>query len=119
MNRAHQTGQQGEQIALNYLRGRGYQIVEVNWHCLEGEIDIIAQLDHLWVFVEVRTRRSELLEAALESITLSKRQKLLRAVYQYLQVHQLEECEWRIDLIAIALDRGKAQITQVENAFDW
>lgn len=119
MNRAMQTGRLGEQIALNHLRQRGYQIDAINWHCVEGEIDIIAQQNNIRVFVEVRTRRGEPIETALASVTEPKRQKLLRAVYHYLQAHQLEECEWRIDLIAIALDRGQAQITQVENAFDW
>lgn len=72
------------------------------------------------MFVEVRSRHSHSTETAFASIDNKKRQKLQASVHAYLQTHQLEKVDWRIDVIAIAVPRfGSPIIEQAENALDW
>ena len=83
MQLAKQTGAQGEAIARRYLRRQGYRIIESNWSSIFGELDIIAERAGALTFVEVKTRRAASTEAALEGITAAKRERMLKAVYQY------------------------------------
>lgn len=113
-------GQQNEGLAADYLRDRGYSIITLNWRCAKGEIDIIARQDQTLVFVEVRSRSSASTAAAFESVNPRKRDKLIQLAYEYLSAHALEDSNWRVDVIGIAL-RGRSQpvIEHVENALDW
>jgi putative endonuclease len=113
-------GQRGEQTAADYLKSRGYSIVETNWRCPHGEIDVIARQDAMMIFVEVRTRRTDSTEQPFESITPAKQKRLQKLAYAYLSAHQLKHIAWRIDLIAIAWPRsGEPIIEHVENGLDW
>lgn len=113
-------GRRGEQIALAYLRERGFQIIRTNWHCREGEIDIVAQRGGILRFIEVRTRSAETTETAFESVQPRKRERLIAAAERYLADHQLEDSAWGIDLLAIAVRRqGTPLIEYREDALDW
>ncbi|MEQ8674366.1 MAG: YraN family protein [Aggregatilineales bacterium] len=115
-----QTGTLGEDHARRYLEHIGYQIVTTNWHCQFGEIDIIARDGDAWTFVEVKTRRTKSTESAYASITPAKREKLVKSVHTYLNDHELDDVQWRIDVIAIALNTGKQPIIEhVKDALDW
>ena len=111
-------GNAGEEAAASYLRSQGYQVVERNFHCPWGEIDIVAQQGATQVFVEVKARRSDRLGTALESVTSRKQQHLVLAAQEYLQRHGLEERPWRIDVIAVRLgQRDRVESVQhLENA---
>jgi putative endonuclease len=121
MSKQNSTGQLGEDIAVSYLQQRGYTIQERNWRCTKGEIDIIATAQESLIFVEVRTRHAPNTEMAFASITPMKRQRMVRAVYEYLNtLSDPDQVEWRIDVVGVALQRGKRpHIQHVENAFDW
>jgi putative endonuclease len=118
---SQKTGQHGEALAVDYLRGNGYQIITQNWHCTYGEIDIVAQRQGTLVFVEVRSRHGETTEAAFASITPRKRERMVNSAYVYLDDQDLPtETNWRIDVIGIALPHsGSPIIDHVENALDW
>jgi putative endonuclease len=113
MPSTQQTGRRGEQAAAAYLRGKGYQIIATNWRCKQGELDIIAYHDKILVFIEVRARAT--VEDAFASITPAKRQKLISAIYAYLNQNGLEECLWQVDVIAAV----RGTIEHLENALDW
>lgn len=121
MANTNRTGAAGEKLAIEYLRGKGYAIVDANWSTKFGELDIIAKIDDVLVFIEVKTRRAASTESALEAVTPAKHERMLNAVYQYLHDHEIDpETQWRIDVIAIALGaRGRRRIAHVEDAFDW
>lgn len=121
MQRTKQIGDRGEQLAAAYLRRQGYAILHCNWSCLDGELDIVARRRGILAFVEVKTRRDANTESALASITPSKRQRLLNAAWRYLHEYGIDpDTAWRVDVIAIALQRdGAATIAHVEDAFDW
>ncbi len=114
-------GDRGEGFARQFLRRRGYAILETNHANLYGEIDIIAERDGLLVFVEVKTRRDASTEAALAGITPAKRERLINAIHLYLHQRCMgEDVAWRLDVIAVALaPRRPPQIDHVEDAFDW
>lgn len=121
MSKTRQTlGQRGEQLALAHLLKRGYSILSTNWRCATGELDIVARQHDTVVFVEVRTRYAHTTEAALESVTPRKQEKLSSLAHLFLEAHDLESATWRIDVIAVAFPRsGAPQLDHVENALDW
>ncbi len=117
------TGQQGEAIAQAYLVRRGYGIIAANWRCAEGELDLIAQHDATLVFVEVRTRRSNVRGLAEESVTHAKQRRLAALAYAYLQ-HLDEQGvawpgAWRVDVLALQLhDDGNARVRHLQNVIE-
>lgn len=103
-----QLGAWGEKIAAQKLEALGYQIVERNWRCARGEIDLIARTPQLLVFVEVKTRRGRKMGAPEAGLTPYKAQRLLELAERYVQENDLHNLNWRIDLVAVELDaRGK------------
>jgi len=113
-----QKGKRGENIAATALTEAGYVIVDRNWRCTTGELDLIARHHNDIVFVEVRTRIAGA-GAALESITPRKAEKLTALAYQYLAEHNLEDSAFRIDIAAVSFKAGKATVEIVENAVGW
>ena len=98
-------GRWGEELAAERLQSQGYVILARNWRCRRGEIDLVAQADDVLVFVEVITRRGRDYGTPEEAITRSKAKRLLELGRRYLLEHDLEDVEWRIDLVAVELDR--------------
>lgn len=100
-------GQWGETVAAHHLEAKGYEIVERNWRCREGEIDLVARTGQEWVFVEVKTRRGRSRGTPEEGLTPRKSRQLLALGEIYTAVHDLD-VDWRIDLVAVELDsQGK------------
>jgi putative endonuclease len=97
----------GESAARSHLLRAGYQILASNWRCPIGEIDLVAQQGGQFVFVEVRTRRLDGPVAPEESLTPAKRRRLAALALTYLaDAPGPEEPPFRIDLIAVAVDRA-------------
>jgi putative endonuclease len=113
-----ETGILGEKLARDFLKKRGYRIREANYRCPEGEIDLIAQHKDFLVFIEVRTKRSLEFGSPEESITPAKRERLRTVASHYQQTHSNLPQLWRIDVVAIELDKkGKpSRIELIENA---
>ena len=105
-------GRQGEKLARRHLERAGYRILDANYRCPWGEIDLVAQDGAELVFVEVRTRRAAEYGTPQESITAEKRQHLQATALDYLQKRRPEpaqsEIPWRIDLISVRFDRNAA-----------
>lgn len=116
----HEIGILGERVAGNFLQNNGYTILETNYRCPEGEIDIIAQTDNYLVFVEVRTKTSFLYGTAAESITRAKMDRLRAVAARYTQEHEGLPENWRIDVVAIRLDPDGmlSHIEHIENAVE-
>jgi putative endonuclease len=93
-------GRDGEQLALAYLQERGLVLVEANFRCKAGEIDLIMRDGDTLVFVEVRQRAAGSTVSAAESIGPAKIRRIVRAAQVYLQgLNRLPPC--RIDVVAI------------------
>lgn len=114
------TGKRGEELARDFLKKRGFLILEANYRCPEGEIDIISQHKDYLVFTEVRTKTSRQFGSPEESITYTKKRRMITTAMHYLQIYGDKPPLWRIDFIAIELD-GKGKLTRIElieNAVD-
>jgi putative endonuclease len=111
-------GQRGEALAAAELARRGYTILQRNWRCSHGEVDIVAEHEGWLVFVEVRTRRGSIMGTPEASITPAKRTRLIRVAQQYLLDCELDEVDWRIDVVAVVMVRsGRVERIDVyENA---
>lgn len=99
-------GKLGENYAVEYLKGKRYQILDRNVYVGGGEIDIVAKKGGLVVFVEVKTRRSDEYVDVLDSIDETKEEALITSCEEYLAKHNLVSCDYRIDLIGIILKDG-------------
>jgi putative endonuclease len=110
-------GRRGEDLAARHLANRGYQIVEHNWRCAAGELDLVVRDDACLAFVEVRTRRGQAMGSPEESITPSKQARLIALGEAYVQEHDWAG-PWRIDVVAIEMDaRGRLlRLEHYENA---
>ena len=120
-----QTGKRAEDSAVEALEKAGYAIVERNWRCANGEIDIVAKQGGEIVFVEVRSRidgAQEGIEAALESVGRGKQTRLMRLAQTYIDSHNLSESPYRIDVVAVSLPVNTTKpplIEIIENAIGW
>ena len=111
-------GALGERAARGHLERAGYAVLDVNYRCPHGEIDIVARDGEAVVFVEVRTRRGRNFGAPEESVTAGKARRLVATAESYLQSRDGLPPHWRIDLVAVDIDsRGRiARIERTENA---
>jgi putative endonuclease len=118
MMKRRETGIIGENLACEFLGKNGYQIIERNFRCPGGEVDIVAQQHDTLVFVEVRTKSSQQFGSPEESITPTKMEHLRNAAAYYWQSRSNLPESWRIDVIAIEMNRrGRVlRIELIENA---
>jgi putative endonuclease len=97
-------GRWGENVAAIQLEAAGHVIIEHNWRCRAGEIDLVTRDGETLVFVEVKTRRGHGFGTPEEALTPRKAEKLLQLGQQYVYEHALDDVNWRIDLVAVELD---------------
>jgi putative endonuclease len=106
-----EVGRLGERLASDYLRARGYAVVDANWRGRGGELDLVATQNGQVVFVEVRSRSTTTGMTAAESIGPDKQRRLLRAAEEYLS-RKAPNASARIDVITVFLGPGRAPEVQ-------
>ncbi len=112
------TGIKGEELALSFLTGLGYRLMERNYRCRFGEVDLIMQDGEELVFIEVKTRRSTKYGMPQDAVGAVKQKKIRRLAVQYMMYRRKEEYQPRFDVIAITIDRaGNPTIDHFKNAF--
>ena len=107
------TGDSGEQLAKEYLKKNGFQILKTNYKTNIGEIDIIAKQKDFVVFVEVKTRKNDYFGLPREAVNSFKQQKIRQVATQYIKFNKLFDVCCRFDVIEILGDK----ITHIENCF--
>ena len=111
-------GRRGESIAAAFLIAAGMTVVERNWRCPQGEIDIVATDAGETVFVEVKTRSSLAFGHPLEAITVAKLARLRRLAAAWCEAHPANHDQIRIDAIAvIAPPIGEAEVEHLVRVF--
>jgi len=112
-------GQATEQMALEYLQQQGLSLLERNFRCKMGEIDLIMREgDDNLVFVEVRYRKNAQFGGAAASVTQNKQNKLIRTAQLYLQIkHLSDRCYSRFDVIALSGAKPPYQLEWIKDAF--
>jgi putative endonuclease len=112
------TGKRGEDLAAAYLAEAGFRIIERNYRCLFGEIDIVAEEGETLVFVEVKSRRSEAYGDPLLAVGCRKQKKISRISLHYLAERQLRHRPARFDVVAVKLLPVGHRIELIRNAFE-
>lgn len=112
---ARAVGDQGEDLVCTHLEGLGWQVVERNWRCPLGELDVVADEDGLVVFCEVKTRRSTRFGTPLEAVDGPKARRLRRLAWAWLDAHDRRGHAFRIDVLGVLFRRdGPPQIQHVQ-----
>jgi putative endonuclease len=112
-------GKIGEDAAVKYLVRSGYKVIQRNFRCKMGELDIIAKHCNYTVFVEVRTIAGNFTKTPQESITVKKQQKVKQLAMLYQSIHDMWEVPVRFDVIAVTMnnDGSIKKIEHIPNAF--
>lgn len=118
-NNRIEAGQHAEQAAADYLKKQGLSLVERNYRCRSGEIDLIMTDDTYLVFVEVRYRKHSGYGGAAASVDRRKQHKLLRAAQQWLQQRHAHNRLCRFDVVAVTPGSdGSLCCNWITNAFE-
>jgi putative endonuclease len=99
-------GTLGENLAVGHLLERGYVVLERNYRCRDGEVDIVARDGDRLAFVEVRARRTQTYGTPEESVTLRKQERLACVARNYLQEKGFADVDWGIDVVALEFTSG-------------
>lgn len=113
-------GQLGELSAIEYLKNKGYKLLEQNFRNKLGEIDLIAQEGKVIVFLEVKTRKSTQFGAPFEAVHWAKQKKMVRLAFSYLK-YKFGSLDilCRFDVVSIYVDSSnKITLQHIQNAFD-
>jgi putative endonuclease len=112
-------GGYGEEIAVTYLKDQKYKIIDRNYRCKCGELDIVASDGNVLVFVEVKTRKNYSYGPPQLSVTQFKQRQISKAALSYVAAKRLCDKSARFDVIAILLrEHEKPRIDHIKNAFD-
>lgn len=113
----HETGKKGEEIAAEYLLGKGYIILSRNWRSGHREIDIIARIGEMLVFAEVKTLNGSFFGDPEEAVDARKERHLQAAAGHYMALHGVKG-EIRFDIISVTFDKaGGHRLDHFEDAF--
>lgn len=111
-------GIKGENLAVTFLKEKGYRIIARNYKTYIGEIDIIAQDGNTMVFIEVKTRADELFGQPFEAVNRKKRHKMKNVALLYMKRHE-RNFPVRFDVISIFYrENGKKEIEHIMDAFE-
>jgi putative endonuclease len=111
-------GARGEALAVDHYVAAGYEILDRNWRCRQGELDLVAHRDRVLVFCEVKTRSSDRFGAPIEAITREKRQRIRVLAGRWLDEHKPVVREVRFDVASVLLGAdGSAVVDVMEGAF--
>jgi putative endonuclease len=111
-------GADGERAAEQFLRGQRYRIIERNYRCPVGEVDLIALDGKTVVFIEVKTRRGAGFGSPFEAVDRRKQGQVSRAAQYFLTVHRLHDRAARFDVVGVWWEDGRPICELVRNAFD-
>lgn len=111
-------GKAAENAAAEFLKARGYKILERNYKNKFGEIDIIAQHDGVICFLEVKARHSLGQGVPQEAVSTLKQRQICRVAVAYLKSKRLLEHAARFDVLALLYVNNQPEITLITNAFE-
>ena len=114
------SGEEGERRAENFLKKKGFRILQRNYFCKTGELDLVAEDGNSLVFVEVKTRKKfgkELPEAAM---TTKKKHRVCSAARHFMKNYKLTERIFRFDVVGLEFDdENNWEINYWQNAIDY
>jgi putative endonuclease len=111
-------GKKGEELAAAHLQALHYKILERNYRCAAGEIDIIAKDRNTLVFIEVKTRSNRGFGVPAEGVHARKQRQLSKVALTYLNQKKLINIPARFDVVAVEMLSGRRQVEVIRDAFD-
>jgi len=111
-------GKEGERVAEQYLKKKGYKLVERNYRCAAGELDLIVLDRRVVVFVEVKTRTGQGFGSPLEAVEFRKQRKMIRAAQYFLSAKGLHQRDARFDVVGVSWPGIEPMVEHIENAFE-
>lgn len=115
---SHELGRIGENIIADYITKLGYKVVERNFACNQGEIDIIAKDKEELVFIEVKTRTDISYGEASEAVTNTKKRHLINSIKYYIYKQKLENLPIRMDVAEVYINKGKVKVNYIKQAIE-
>jgi putative endonuclease len=110
-------GVAGEELVAEWYLGAGYTVLDRNWRCREGELDLVLALGDVLVFCEVKTRRGSAYGAPFEAVTVTKQRRLRTLALRWLTAHPAARArELRFDVASVLAARGRRPEIQVMEA---
>jgi putative endonuclease len=116
MAESHDLGQKGEDLAADYLKNKGFKILNRNWKAGKLEVDIIAENKDFLVFVEVKTRSEDFQMHPVTAVNREKKRSLILSADTYIKRYSINK-ESRFDIITIIKKTGGNEIDHIEDAF--
>jgi putative endonuclease len=112
-------GNYGEALAESYLTSIGFLLVDKNFKCRQGEIDLICKDGSYIVFVEVKSRYSSYFGTPADSVTYKKQRKIFKVAQFYIMKNMLHDNNFRFDVVEVILNTSdnKYDISLIKNAF--
>ena len=112
-------GNYGEEIAIGYLKEKNYHVLFHSFKCKQGEVDIIAKTHDIICFIEVKSRFSRLYGAPVESITYSKRNRIINTAKYYLYINNIQDYNARFDVMELLFNNtnNSCKINHIIDAF--
>ena len=111
-------GKEGERVAERYLQKKGYVLVERNYRCPAGELDLIVLDRRVVVFVEVKTRTGLGFGSPLEAVEFRKQRKMIQVAQFFLAEKRLQQRDARFDVIGVSWLGREPVVEHIENAFE-
>lgn len=111
-------GKTGEDLAVRHLRAHGYRVLERNFRCAQGEIDLIARQGDCLVFVEIKTRRGGPMGEAKAAVDERKQRRISQVALRYLKECGQIEVRSRFDVVAVIMEGDRHRIELVQDAFE-
>jgi len=111
-------GKEGERVAERYLQKKGYTLVERNYRCPAGELDLIVLDRRVVVFVEVKTRTGHGFGSPLEAVEFRKQRKMIQAAQFFLAEKRLQQRDARFDVVGVSWPGRNPVVEHIENAFE-
>lgn len=113
MYQRHVLGKYGEDVAVRFLEQKGYRIIDRNFSCRQGELDIIAENNEYLVFIEVKTRSNFMYGKPGEAVGNEKQKHMFKVAKYYLHIHNWEKRYVRFDVIEVFVDNGIAKVHHI------
>ena len=111
-------GELGEATVAAWYEGDGYEVLDRNWRCRDGEIDLVVARDPVIVFCEVKTRRGEAFGVPAEAVTPTKQRRIRGLAARWLAEHRVRAPAIRFDVASVRLaDGGDPQVEIITDAF--
>ena len=111
-------GREGERVAERFLLKKGYKLVQRNYRCALGELDLVVLDRRVVVFVEVKTRTGQGFGTPLEAVEFRKQRKMIQAAQYFLAQNGLQQRDARFDVVGISWPGSEPRVEHIENAFE-